>query len=142
MPSPRPLFALALLAAVCLVGCGNPSAKLLGKWKMSGIGEAEGNPLAGMMAQMMKIGFEFKADGSCISSIEALGQQQSATGTWRFVKSEGSDLVIALKMPPANKEGEVRISFQDNDHCSFVPPEGLDKGGGKSPGKLEFVREK
>ena len=141
MPFPR-LLAAALLAALCLTGCGNPSGKLIGKWKMSGISGTEGNPLAGLMTQMMKVGFEFKADGSCTSSVEALGQQQSATGTWRFVKSDGGDLVIALKMPPANKEGEIRISFQDNDHCSFVPPESLDKGGAKSPGKVEFTREK
>ena len=134
-------LAACLLAALCFTGCGNPSAKLIGKWKMSGISGAEGNPLAGLMAQMINIGFEFKADGSCVSNVEALGQKQSATGSWRFVKSDGNDLVISLKMPPANKEGEVRIAFQDNDHCSFIPPEALDKGG-KSPGKVEFVREK
>ena len=101
MPSPRPLFAVALLAAVCLVGCGNPSAKLLGKWKMSGISGAEGNPLAGMMAQMMKIGFEFKADGSCISSVEALAAAVR-DGDVAVREERGDDLVVALTMPPAN----------------------------------------
>ena len=141
MSPSRLLGAAALLAAICCTGCGNPSAKLIGKWTMSGISGAGGNPLAGLMAQMINIGFEFKADGSCVSNVEALGQKQSATGSWRFVKSDGNDLVISLKMPPANKEGELRVAFQDNDHCSFVPPQSVDNGG-KSPGNVEFVREK
>ena len=65
----RLLGAAALLAAICCTGCGNPSAKLIGKWKMSGISGAGGNPLAGLMAQMINIGFEFKADGSCVSNV-------------------------------------------------------------------------
>ena len=134
-------LAACLLAALCLTGCGNPAARLHGKWKMSAIGGAEGNPLAALAAQMMKFGFEFKNDGSCTWNVEMLGQQQSGTGTWKFVKSEGKDLVISLKLPPANKDTEVRIAFQDDDHCSFIPPEGM-SGGGQSPQKAEFVREK
>jgi len=142
MLSPRTLAAMASLAvALFLTGCGNPSAKLIGKWKMSGISGTSDNPLAGLMAQMIKVGFEFKADGSCVSNVEALGQQQSQTGSWKFVKAEGKDLIISVKMPPANKDTEVRIAFEDNDHCSFTPPEGIDQGG-KSPGKVEFAREK
>ena len=142
MSSPRLLIAVGLLAALSLTGCGNPSAKLIGKWKMSGVSGTEDNPLAGLMTQMFKVGVEFKADGSCVSNVDVFGKQQSFTGSWRFVKREGNDLVIALKMPPGNQEGEVRISFKDNDHCSFIPPASLDKKGSSGSGQMDFVRDK
>ena len=142
MSSPRLLVATILLAAACFTGCGgSPSAKLVGKWKMSGLSGADDNPLAGLF-KLMNLSIEFKADGSCTMSIEGLGQTQSQIGTWKFVKSDGNDLVISMKLPPATQEGEVRIAFQDNDHCSFIPPAGLDKGGGKDMPKAIFAREK
>ena len=142
MPLPR-LAAIALLAALCLTGCGgNPSAKLIGKWKMTGISGMEANPLAAGFLKMMNISFEFKADGSCSANIEAMGQQKSNAGKWRFVKTEGNDLVVSLTMADTNKESEIRISFTDNDHCSFVPPAAVEKAGDAGTGKVEFEREK
>ena len=74
MPAPRLLIAVALLAAASLTGCGNPSAKLIGKWKMSGVSGSEDNPFGGLVTKMFNVDFEFKADGTCVSNVDVFGE--------------------------------------------------------------------
>jgi hypothetical protein len=140
---PRPLLAGLVLTAALLTGC-SPAGKLVGKWEadMSGVQsqiEKSGNPLAGALAGMMsmlKVEAEFKADGTCTIGGSVLGQSGSNSGTWRYVKTDGSVLVVMVKGNGA-EEKELRLNFVDNDHFEMVPPEGT--GGGQ---KLPFVRVK
>ena len=140
---PRPLLAGLVLTAALLAGC-SPAGKLVGKWEadMSQVQaqiEKSGNPLAGALAgmlAMMKVEAEFKADGTCTIGGSVLGQSGSNSGTWRYVKSEGSVLVLMVKGSGA-EEKELRLNFVDNDHFEMVPPAGT--GGDQ---KLPFVRVK
>ena len=123
MPFPRLL--VPLLAALCLTGCGNPSAKLIGKWKIAGVSGQQKSAAADALMQMFKMEFEFKTDGKFVVEVSGLGQQKSETGSWKFVKSDDKQLVLMITMPPANKETESRITVVDNDHIAFTPPEGI-----------------
>ncbi|HEX5102392.1 MAG TPA: hypothetical protein VFV87_01180, partial [Pirellulaceae bacterium] len=100
---------LLATAAAAAAGC-SPAARLHGKWAVDTAklqAQATGdqkNPLAGLAAgflSMIQVNLEFKADGTCSASVEALGQTKSTNGAWRFVKADGDSLVISAKMDDA-----------------------------------------
>lgn len=135
--SPRHFLPFAFLAAVCLAGCGSPTAKLLGKWQMSA-NAGSGNPMLAMLASTMKGELEFKGDGNFTMSIKTPLGDKSATGTWRFVKVDGKALVLAVKTADIS-ERETRLEFTDNDHFSMVP---LEVSEASKDVKLECSRVK
>lgn len=128
----RPMLAVSVLAAAFVTGCNNPASKLIGKWEadMSAVMadvqsqvEKSGNPLAGALAGMMsvvKIEAEFKADGTCTIGGSVLGNSNSAAGKWRYLRSEGDDLVLMIKPDQSGEEKEVRVRIIDNDRFEMM----------------------
>jgi hypothetical protein len=142
----RPLLAALGLAALGLAGC-NPAAKAVGKWEVdfsqaAAPAENSAGPLAAAMASMasvLKIQWEFQADGTCHFTGGFVGQSITSSGQWRYAKTDGSALVLMVKRDGDNKEQELRLDFQDHDHFEIVPPEGA---GGRPGQKLPFKRIK
>jgi hypothetical protein len=134
---PRTCFVtVALLAAFVLTGCGDPSAKLLGKWQLTASGGS--NPLAAMAVAATTGESEFKKDGNFSLNFKTPLGERAFSGTWRFVKVEGQTLVVAMKASDV-PENESRLEFTDNDHFTtipFVAAEGL------KDIKLNFARKK
>jgi hypothetical protein len=134
-----------MLAASLLTGC-NPAAKVVGKWDADISGAAaeaqkSGNPMAAMaagMLSMFKLQAEFKADGTCAMNGSVFGQSIATAGKWRYVKSEGEVLVLAIKMDKEAAEKEVRVRFIDGDTLEMVPP----TGAGQGEQQLTFKRVK
>jgi hypothetical protein len=147
---PRSL-SLALLAggALLMAGC-NPGIKLVGKWELDSEKmrakaeqEAGGNPLATLAAGMLSVvetEVEFKADGTFKGSASALGQLQTVTGTWRYSKTDGDDMVIAIKGERDAAEREVRVRFVDWDNIETEAPTGTQ--GVTGSGTFPFKRKK
>ena len=136
--SPRHNFLpFALLASLCLAGCGSPTAKLLGKWQMSA-NAGSGNAMLAMLASTMKGELDFKGDGNFTMSVKTPLGDKSTTGTWKFVKADGQALVLAVKTADI-AERETRLEFTDNDHFSMVP---LEVSEVAKDMKLDFSRVK
>lgn len=123
-----------MLLALALTGC-NPAAKLVGKWEVD-MDQAkaqvdQSNPLAafaaGMMS-MMKVEMDFKADGTLTVGASVLGQSQTSTGSWKYVKTDGDAMVLSVKMEKDAQEREMRVKFKDEDHMEMAPPVGSDQG--------------
>ena len=140
----RPLLAALVLAAAGLAGC-NPAAKAIGKWeadfsKAVAPAEDSGHPLAAAMASVvsvLEIQWEFKSDGTCAFTGSFFGTSNTSRGNWRYAKSEGKTLILMVRREGSEKEHELRLDFQDNDHFEILPPEGM---GGPSNQRLPFQR--
>jgi len=142
----RLLLAAVALTTMGLAGC-NPAAKVVGKWeadfsKVAMPAENSGNPLAAMAASMMssvKLQLEFKSDGVLNITGSFFGQSNTSSGKWRYVKTDGSTLVLMVKAKDTDTERELRVNFLDNDNLEMVPPEGAPSQGNQ---KLPFKRVK
>ena len=123
-----------MLLALALTGC-NPAAKVIGKWEVD-MDQAkaqvdQSNPLAALaagMMSMMKVEMDFKADGGLAVNASVLGQSQSSTGTWKYVKTDGESMVLSVKMDNDPKEQELRVKFKDDDHMEMAPPVNNNQG--------------
>jgi hypothetical protein len=131
----------SLLMLTVLVGC-SPGSRLIGKWEVdtAKIQPAEGvsNPLAAMtsgMLSMVKFQTEFNADGKYAMTFGLLGQERAERGTWRYDRSEGSDLFLKIKTSSIPSEQELRIHFTDTDHFEMIPP-----GAGSDGQTMPFKR--
>jgi len=144
----RLILPLLLATSLASAGC-NPAARLLGQWEVdttklkANLGAAKDNPLAGLAAgflAMMDVNMEFKADGTCSVAVSALGQSKTVAGKWRFVKAEGDEIVIAVKMDDKPEEREMRVKFVDDDHLEMLPPvDAASAAGGQT---MPFIRVK
>lgn len=134
--TPRWSLAATFLAALCFAGCGSPTAKLMGKWQLSASGG--GNPMLSVLASALKGELEFKGDGNFLMAVKTPLGDKSTSGTWRFVKSDGQTLVLAMK-PSDGAETEARLAFTDNDHFSMVP---FEASAATKDIKLDFARVK
>jgi hypothetical protein len=140
---------LVALAGLCATGC-SPGVKLVGVWQVDSDklrakveSEAGGNPLATLAAGMLSVveaEVEFKADGTYVGTAKALGQSSSSKGAWRYVKSEGEDMVIAVKGEKDSAEREVKVHFVDWDHIEMAAPIGTQQVTGS--GTFPFKRMK
>jgi len=106
-------------------GC-NPAAKAIGKWEVetdkfqAQLPPTGENALAAVVAGMSKVlqvraELEFKADQTWKWELSAIGNTQSMSGTWRYVKTEGDTLVLAAKSS-GGEEQEFKLKFVDKDH--------------------------
>ena len=130
------LSGIALFAACSLTGCGDPSAKLSGKWQISATGGS--NPLVAMAAAATKGDSEFKQDGNFNLTFKTPLGDQAFSGTWRFVKADGQTLVVSMKAADG-AENEARLEFTDNDHFTTIP---FVSAEGLKDIKLNFSRAK
>jgi hypothetical protein len=127
---PTKILLPAALFAVCLVvGCGNPSSRLIGKW------EAELAPpttesssiedrIKSGLVSLLKMNVEFTADGRMNFQVAAMGQSTNTGGTWKYLKSEGNVLVLEIKPDNATASSVARVTMLDDNHIELVPPEG------------------
>jgi hypothetical protein len=123
------------LFALTLTGCGDSgSNRLVGKWKFDAAkaiaGAAESKnvnaPAALGLAQAMGMKIEmvmdFKSDHSLNVTTTGIPAPFQGDITWKPVKTEGDKLIIAFVNAKENKSNEVQITFIDNDHLRFSPP--------------------
>jgi len=126
MTAPHCCLPLVIVAAALLAGC-NPAAKAIGTWEVdvdrarAAIPAAGESPLTSLLANAalfvpMKGELAIKADGTWTSEVGLAANLQSQSGTWRFLKAEGSTLVLMAKRAAAEEESEFKLQFVDDDH--------------------------
>jgi outer membrane lipoprotein-sorting protein len=142
------LFLLILLT-LTLAGCGkSPSQRLVGKWKFDaakavsnlakehkddGIAAAIG--VAQAMGQKMEIILEFNADQTGNATTIGLPSPFAGPITWKTLDAQGDKLTIEITNPKENATSKVQITFVDDDHIQFLPPDAKMKA-------MEFERVK
>ncbi len=126
---------LMVLLSLTLAGCGNSATKrLIGKWKwdpLKGIAKD-----FGIQTEMGMI-FEFKSDQTLNVSATGIPAPFSGSMTWKTLESQGDKLTIEITNPKENTPSKVQITFTDNDHLQFIPPDMKTK-----PMEFERVKEK
>jgi hypothetical protein len=137
-----------IVAAVACVGC-SPAARLHGQWEVdtaklqNELSGGNGGPLAGLAAGFMSVAdleMEFNGDQTCSMTASILGRSKTASGSWRFIKTDGEALVIAVKQNESTDEREVRVRFIDNDHLEMASP--MSMGDDAQSRTFPFVRVK
>jgi hypothetical protein len=133
-----------------LAGCNESSSqRLIGKWKFDAakaateMAKKENNEMAataiGLLqasGQKMEMIFEFGPDQK--GNVSAAGIpafNYDGPFTWKTVESKGDKLTIEITNPKVNQSSRVQITFIDNDHLTFSPPEANAKS-------MEFERVK
>ena len=144
---------LMVLLALTLFGCGNSaSQRLIGKWKYdfakaaakeagTMMGEnkdgkaAAALGIAQAMGMKMEMIIEFKSDQT--ANVATTGMPFPFTGpmAWTTLDSQGDKLTIEITNPQDKKTSKVQITFIDNDHLQFSPPDANAKS-------MEFERIK
>jgi hypothetical protein len=154
-------MAAAGLLGLCVVaatGCGSPSDRLIGKWRIDtqamadavgSMGEAAG-PLAGMgeafvkgMMQSIEMECEFQESGAFNTKVNAMGFAQSQTGTWKFVRSEGDKLVVSISAGQGAAR-ETEITFVDDNTIQMgmpAAPEGQPMGAMAQTATFKRVKQ-
>jgi hypothetical protein len=122
------------LLAAGLVGCGSsgggvaslPPAKerLPGRWQGEMIvyeDAVQGKLTPQQIEQLLqkRMGLEFAADGSMITSAEIDGQAQASAGRWELVTEEG-DLLTIKSTEENGQSKDVNIEFDGAD-TFFIP---------------------
>lgn len=113
---------IGVISTAFLAGCSGPaiapSAKPVGKWRinvsgmnMKMLAEPDGPVEAGEE--------EYKGDGTLVTTASD-PINEKMTGTWKYVKSEGSVVVLLVKLPGI-PERERRLEFTDDDHFILLP---------------------
>jgi hypothetical protein len=123
----------ALLAAG-LIGCGSsggtaaslpkPKERLPGKWQgeMIVYEDAVQGILTPQQIEQLaqkRMGLEFAADGSMVTSAEIDGQAQASSGRWELVTEEG-DLLTIKSIEQSGQAKDVNIEFDGAD-TFFIP---------------------
>ncbi|ADB16204.1 hypothetical protein Psta_1529 [Pirellula staleyi DSM 6068] len=149
MRSWRLFVALAAVVGLAymavLTGC-SPAAKLVGTWEVdipAAQEKLKGDPLAlvaGPILSGLKLNLTFQGDGNCTVDGTFLGQSKTVKGSWRFVKEEGTTLLLMVKLENEASEREMKVVFVDNDHIEAIPPTGISPVGPALT--FPFVRKK
>lgn len=142
-----PLFLLLGSLALAATGC-SPATKVVGTWNADYTKGIPGdfttaNP--GLAATMVlltpPIEVVFEGTGAYRVSGSFAGQKGEQKGTWRFVKMDGSTLILMVKPMNQADESELRMTFTpDNDHAEISMPMKL--LGQEKSASLYFVRAK
>ena len=147
--SSRRFTASLFIVAVATVasGCGSPSDKLIGKWRLdtSAIGEAVasaseavkdsdkeaaspfgdfgnfGKAMMQGLVDSMDVTYEFQASGACSLSFNMGGMQGSKAGTWSYVRSEGEAIVVDVTIDGKSKEQSIKFIDRDTIETQFSP---------------------
>jgi hypothetical protein len=126
-----------VLLTLASVGCGNSaSQKLIGKWKFDAakaaskmVGDkADGKAAAalGMMQTMgmkMEMVLEFKADHTANFTATGIPSPFPDSINWKVIESQGDKVTVEFNNSKENKTNKVQITFTDNDHLQFSPPD-------------------
>ncbi|MDX1948014.1 MAG: hypothetical protein SFU86_21625 [Pirellulaceae bacterium] len=131
MPVVRKLGLVAYVGLLVagLVGCGSqlpaPVERLPGKWSGQMIvyeDAVQGKLPPEKIAELanMKMGFEFAADGSMVSSGALHGQAYSSQGRWEVIKQDGELLTIKSIDGTTGQAKDVNIEFDGAD-TFYVP---------------------
>lgn len=135
-------FAIALIGivlAACVLGCStDPSAKLIGRWEAELAPptvdtESFGGKLQGAFLSLMKMTLEFRSDGKLSFAASVMGKESNVLADWKYLRSEGNVLVLAVGRD--GKSTETRVTVVDNDHIELIPP-----AGGPATEPLSFKR--
>ncbi|MCC6126373.1 MAG: hypothetical protein IT426_15555 [Pirellulales bacterium] len=140
---------LMVLFSFSMAGCGNStSQRLIGKWKFDAakaagklIGEDKDGKAAAALGMMQAMGMkmemviEFKADKTANVTTTGLPSPFSGVVSWKVTEAQGDKLTIEITNPKENKTSKVQITFTDNDHLQFSPPDANAKS-------MEFERVK
>lgn len=144
---------LIVLFSFFLAGCGNSASKrLVGKWKYDFAktaakaadkmtGEVKDGKGAAALAMAQALGmkmemiFEFKSDQTVNVSATGIPAPFSGPMTWKTLESQGDKLTIEITNPKEKTPSKVQITFTDNDHLQFIPPDSTVKS-------MEFERIK
>jgi uncharacterized lipoprotein NlpE involved in copper resistance len=131
------LIALILMV-LTLAGCGNSASnRLLGKWKcdftkalLKQMGEkSQGNSAAALgIAQAfganttMEMTIEFKSDQTGNVSTTGIPFPFDGAITWKTIESQGDKITVEIANPKEKQTSKLQITFLDNDHLRFSPP--------------------
>ena len=74
--------------------------------------------------EQMKMTMEFKADGTMVIEVNALGQGNKQTGKWKLTKAEGSQGKLAFTDGKGKTE-EMSVKLIDKDSWFCARPRGL-----------------
>lgn len=117
------------LVAAGLVGCGKgslpaPVERLPGKWQGQMI--VYEDAVAGKLSpeqieelSQKRLGLDFAADGTMVTSGEVQGQSYSKAGHWQIVSQEG-DLLTILSTEEGGQPKDVNIEFDGAD-TFYIP---------------------
>src|SRR5262245_4725775 len=121
------LACLAWLVAVT-AGCGSgarpPAAERLpGKWQGQMIVyedtvQGKLSPEQVDVLSRQRLGLEFAADGSMVTSAEVNGQPTSTAGRWEVITQEG-DLLTIKSTEPSGQTKDVNIEF-DGENTFYI----------------------
>jgi hypothetical protein len=128
---------LLVLFSISMTGCGNSaSQRLIGKWKFDAakaagklIGEDKDGKAAAALGMMQAMGMkmemviEFKADKTANVTTTGLPTPFAGTVTWKEIEAQGDKLTIEITNPKEKNPSKVQITFIDNDHLQFSPPD-------------------
>jgi hypothetical protein len=138
------LAALFVSGALLAAGC-SPATQVVGTWDVDSSkalpGELfEANPLVAAYLAVAKPVFQIKFEGTGSFHVQyAIGPIKGEDkGTWRFVKAEGTTLLLMTKKAGETTESELRMTMVDNDHAEIVFPLPF----GKKPMPFSFVKAK
>ena len=132
---------LMVLLALTLAGCGNSaSQRLIGKWKCDfakaaakaagKMTEKEEDARAAAVLNMvqamgmkMEMILEFKSDQTLNVTTNGIPSPFSGPMTWKTIEGQGDKLTIEITNPKEKTPSKVQITFNDNDHLQFIPPD-------------------
>lgn len=138
LPLRWPLLLLLLLPLH--VGCGDPSARLIGHWQAQ-LADPPGKDadfktrMEYQIVSAFKIAVEFKADGTATFRGSIPGNSYDVAGTWKHVKTEGNTSVVELDWPDFGKS-ETTITWIDSNHIEWRPP---NLGADSKPMRFERI---
>ncbi|MCH7724896.1 MAG: hypothetical protein IH991_00235 [Planctomycetes bacterium] len=74
-----------------------------------------------LVLEQMKMTIEFKADGTMVIEVNALGQGEKQMGKWKLTKAGGSQGKLAFTNGKGKTE-EMSVKLIDQDSLEFSPP--------------------
>jgi len=125
-------FSVAAAALVALVGCGpSPGERLIGTWEGTGqydttqlpgpdAGDANGAAMVEAMAKSFAMKAMFKDHQNVALSVSGMGTEQSVSGAWRVVQTDGETLTVEVVQQNDSGETvrELEIKFNGDDEIT------------------------